>query len=634
MTQDGFAGAERIGATIDVLADTLLGADATHYPAASLTAFDRAAHPSADALFGLRLSPGGPGLLTVRGLGTVVEAGTTRSAADAAAAAEAPTAELFARYGAKDVYGLPLEAVSAEQVAVPVRPESAEAWMRPEFPAAVARFAAERPVAVPEELATGAGVEVRLVVPSVFHPLTVRGDRQARAGHLAEVAEELYSGARAPRRQDWSVLTGLLAQPSAAAGVVFAGVAALQLDGRRSRASLVVSLASHPRQISELSAELADSRPQAEVWTVLIPAGPTAVLVERRIAPVPPLLLPVGQPDNEPDVADNTLVSVLQAFLPLPDGVSVLTVQLGTAQPDDWELYAATFAEILASIQLGWDGTRAALPQFPAQQPVAQAPVAQPVTQQPVTQALAPQAPAPQAPLPPAVVPPAPAMPPTVPAPAPAVAAPAAQERPKGVRVNVPPADFNPFAPPAPAPAPAAAAPAADAPAPAPGKGVKVNVPPADFNPFAAPAPAPVLAAAPAPQPVAQAAAPAAADPFGTVTTQQVSDPFGTVTSAQPVAPARVAAPTPPPAAAPAAAAPAPGKGVRVNVPPADFNPFAAPAPAATAAPEADAPAPGKGVKVNVPPPDFNPFAAPAPAPVFAPAPAAAPEPPANNPFG
>ncbi|MFJ9521660.1 hypothetical protein ACIRPK_25825 [Kitasatospora sp. NPDC101801] len=613
MTQDGFAGAERIGATIDVLADTLLGADATYYPAGSLTAFDRTAHPSAEALFGLRIGPGGPGLLTVRGLGTVVEAGTARTSAGA----EAPTAELFARYGGKDVYGLPVEAVSAEQVAVPVRPEPAESWMRPEFPAAVARFAAERPVAVPEELATGAGVEVRLVVPSVFHPLTVRGDRQARAGHLAEVAEELYAGARAPRRQDWSVLTGLLAQPAAAAGVVYAGVAALQTDGRRSRASLVVSLAQSPRQISELSAELADQRPQAEVWTVLIPAGPTAVLVESRIAPVPPLLLPVGQPAGEPDVADNTVSSVLQAFLPLPDGLSVLTVQLGTAQADDWELYAAAFAEILASIQLGWDGTRAALPQIPAQQPVAQQPAQPPVAQ-------APAAPQP-APLPPVAAPPVPAMPtvpPTVPAPAP--------ERPKGTLVNIPPADFNPFAPPA--PAPAAEAPAGDA--PAPGKGVRVNVPPPDFNPFAAPAPAPVTApaaAAAAPQPVAQ---PAVADPFGTVTTQQKADPFGTVTSGQPTAPARIPAPTPPPAAPPAAARPAPGKGVKVNVPPPDFNPFAPPAPAAET-PAEDAPTPGKGVKVNVPPPDFNPFAAPAPPPVAAaPAPAAEPEPPAYNPFG
>ncbi|MBB4950577.1 hypothetical protein F4556_006112 [Kitasatospora gansuensis] len=630
MTQDGFAGAERIGATIDVLADALLGADATHYPAASLTAFDRAAHPSADALFGLRLSPAGPGLLTVRGLGTVVEASTARTAADA----EAPTAELFARYGGRDVYGLPAEAVSPEQVAVPVRPEAAEGWMRPEFPAAVARFAAERPVAVPEELATGAGVEVRLVVPSLFHPLTVRGDRQARAGHLAEVAEELYSGARGSQRQDWSVLTGLLAQPAAAAGVVFAGIAALRVDGRPSRASLVVSLAPHPRQISELSAELADARPQAEVWTVLVPAGPTAVLVESRIAPVPPLLLPVGQSVTEPDAADNTVVSVLQAFLPLPDGVSVLTVQLGTAQADDWDLYAATFAEILASIQLGWDGTRAALPQLPAQQPVAQQPVAQaPLAPQPPVQQAVQQA----APVPPVAVPPVPAMPPTVPAqapavaaPAPAVAAPAAQERPKGTPVRVPPADFNPFAPPRPAEVPAQAeAPAAEG---TPRKGVKVNVPPPDFNPFAAPAPPPARPATAAPQPVAQA--PAAADPFGTVTTQQAADPFGTVTSAQPAAPARVVAPTPPPAAPPAADAPAPGKGVKVNIPPPDFNPFAPPAPAA-AAEEEDAPAPRKGVKVNIPPPDFNPFASLAPAPVAAaPAPPAEPEAPAYNPFG
>ncbi|MFD0573511.1 hypothetical protein ACFQ0T_35160 [Kitasatospora gansuensis] len=229
----------------------------------------------------------------------------------------------------------------------------------------------------------------------------------------------------------------------------------------------MVSLAPHPRQISELSAELADARPQAEVWTVLVPAGPTAVLVESRIAPVPPLLLPVGQSVTEPDAADNTVVSVLQAFLPLPDGVSVLTVQLGTAQADDWDLYAATFAEILASIQLGWDGTRAALPQLPAQQPVAQQPVAQaPLAPQPPVQQAVQQA----APVPPVAVPPVPAMPPTVPAqapavaaPAPAVAAPAAQERPKGTPVRVPPADFNPFAPPRPAEVPAQAeAPAAE----------------------------------------------------------------------------------------------------------------------------------------------------------------------------
>ncbi|MGW2401209.1 hypothetical protein ACWCYY_32100 [Kitasatospora sp. NPDC001664] len=681
MTLDGFAGAERIGATIDVLADSLLSRVATHYPVSSLSG-GPSAHPAASALFGLRLARSGPGRLTVRGLGAVVEASTVTAFAEA----DAPTAELFGRYGAKELRGLPAEAVTAAQIGLPVVADAADAFLRPEFPSAVARFASDRPVAEPEELATGAGVEVRFVVPPVFHPLVVRGGRADRAGHLAEVAEELYAGGTALDRLEWSVLTGLLAQPAAAAGVVFAGLAALEADGRPSRASLVVSLGRSGRQITELSAELADSRPQAEVWTVLVPAGPAAVLVETRIASVPPLLLPVGQAADEPDAQDNTVSSVVEAFLPLPDGVSVLTVQLGTAHPEDFELYAGAFAEVLAGIQLGWDGTRAALPpQAVAPQAQAQAqPQAQPQYQQPeppayqpayqgdVQSALPPQPVAPPPAAPPAPpVPPAPTAPPTVPAQQPAATALAsAEEDAKGRFVHVPPADFNPFAPPKPAAAAAAPAteddakgrfvhvppadfnpfappkPAAAATAPAAedddAKGRFVHVPPADFNPFGAPAPAAQAAPAPAAPVAPPAPAPAAVDPFGTVTTAQAADPFGTVTTARPAAPAAPAAPprptTPPPPVVPAAP-PAPVdddevKGRFVHVPPADFNPFAPPKPKAAAPAAEEKEDDAKGRFVHVPPADFNPFGAPAPAAQAAPAAPAQPAPPANNPFG
>ncbi|MFJ8046221.1 hypothetical protein ACIRBX_37510 [Kitasatospora sp. NPDC096147] len=647
MTLDGFAGAERIGATIDVLADSLLSRVATHYPAGSLSS-GPSTHPAAEALFGLRLSRTGPGRLTVRGLGSVVEASTVTAFAEA----DAPTAELFGRYGAKELRGLPAEAVTAAQVGLPVVSEAAGAFLRPEFPPAVAWFASDRPVAEPEELATGAGVEVRFVVSPVFHPLVARGSRADRAGHLAEVAEELYAGGGAQERLEWSVLTGLLTQPAAAAGVVFAGLAALEVDGRPSRASLVVSLGRSGRQITELSAELADSRQQAEVWTVLLPAGPAAVLVETRIATVPQLLLPVGQAADEPDAPDNTVSSVVEAFLPLPDGVSVLTLQLGTAHPEDFGLYTTAFAEVLASVQLGWDGTRAALPpQAPAQeQPQAAAayqpeqPAYQPPAYQPEVQAVVPPQPVAPPPVAPPVPPPAPVAAPAPAAPAPAQQQPAATglasvepEEPKGRFVHVPPPDFNPFAPPKPA---AAAAPAAAAPA---GdeeelKGRFVHVPPPDFNPFGAPPP---KASAPAPAAAVPAAAPAAADPFGTVTTNQPADPFGTVTTAQPAAPAAPVAP-PRPTTPPRVAAPGPlldedGKprGRFVHVPPADFNPFAPPkraaAPAAAEQEEDEAP---KGRFVHVPPPDFNPFGArPAGSAPAAAAPAP-PAPPANNPFG
>ncbi|GAA4993141.1 hypothetical protein [Kitasatospora paranensis] len=661
MTLDGFAGAERIAATLDVLAEALLDEHATHYPLDALTAFRRDAHPSAEALFGLRLGAGGgPGVLTVRGLGTVVEGGTTRRTESAAGAEQA----LTARYGAGAVRGVPVgpEAPSgggsaAGRFRLPVVPEPGDSGLRPPFTAALAALASARPTLEPEELSTGSGVEARLVVPSVFHPLTARGGGAAVAEHLAEVAEEMFAGGGSAVRRDWSVLAAALADEATAAGVVFAGLSALRAGDRTSHASLVVSLAPAQGPADELAHRLADARPHAEVWTVLLPAGPAALLVEPRALAVPGHLAADGQDRR-------AVSSVVQAVLPLPDGSTALTLQLGTVQADDWELYAGVFAEVLQSVQLGWDGVTAAPAPVPAQAPVAApapapaaAPLQAPAPVQPAVAEPAPAAPAadlwapaPAAPAP--VAPPVAPAPPAAPAPVPAAAATAAPEGPKGTPVRIPPPDFNPFAPPAPtapvATVPAPAAPA-DGQAPGAGKGTPVRVPPPDFDPFAPPAPTAGAPAAPAvPAPVAAVpapAAPAVADPFGTVVSNEPQDPFGTVTGAPPARPAAPVSAPPPPAAAPATPAaeapPGPGKGTPVRIPPPDFNPFAPPAPTApaAAAPAEEAPAgSGKGTPVRIPPPDFNPFAPPAPttgapAAPAAPAPAAE-EPPAYNPFG
>ncbi|GAA2133463.1 hypothetical protein GCM10009760_09690 [Kitasatospora kazusensis] len=693
MTQDSFTAAERIGATLDVLADALVDDRASHYPAASLSGFGRADHPAAAALFGLRIGTDGPGRLTVHGLGTVIEGSTLRGAGAEGGAQTA--AQLLARYGGGAVLGVS-GAEAAGQFQLPVSPETSAPGLRPSFPGVLAELASGRDTVEPEELATGAGAEVRMVVPPVFHPLAARGSGAARTGQLAETAEELFAGGDAQSRKDWAVLSALLADPSAAAGVVFAGVAALSVAGRPSHASLVVSLASCRTPVAQLATDLADARAEAEVWTVLLPSGPAVVLVEGRTSPVPAALTRDG-------VRRWAVSSVAQAFLPLPDGASVLTVQLGTVQSADWELYAGAFAEILKSIQVAWDGVLAAepvaAPAAPAPaptavpepapyvepyaapsipvQPVAAAPVAAPVPPAPPVAAppappvpaFAPAPPQEQAPKgTPVLVPPAdfnPFAPPAPPAaaeqapkgtsvlvppadfdpfapPAPAAAGAAAQQAPKGTSVLVPPADFDPFAPPAP-PAAAEQAP----------KGTSVLVPPADFDPFAPPAPAAAGAAEQAPKgtpvlvppadfnPFGASSAPAApvAAPVAPAPQAPVADPFGTVTKEVPKDPfGTVAAPTAgaPSFAPPVAAPPAPtqppmaGKRTPVMVPPADFNPFAPPAPPA-AAEESE---PAKGTPVLIPPADFNPFAAAAPAAPAAPPAPPAPEPAKHNPFG
>ncbi|MEU9040074.1 MULTISPECIES: hypothetical protein [unclassified Kitasatospora] len=567
-----FAAAEQVCATLGTLTDALFDEHTSRHPAASLSALRATAHPAAEALFGLPLAPNGPVHAALDRLGTVITVGSARPGTGARIADRVIDA-LQSRYGGGPVRGAIADrgTTSAALFQLPVTGEFADAMLRPPFAPALAALAAGQQTRQPVELPTDAGTEVRLVVPPGFHPLTSPGgppgvsartvpplpadadpaDGTAPAtaaaaaelsGHLAEVAEELFSATGTEPRRDFAVVAATLADLIQDAGVAYAGVCALELDDRTSDAALVISLARHPLPITALATELATVRRHAEVWTVLLPAGPAAVLVEGRTVPVPGPLAADGQ-------RRWVVTSAVQAFVPLPDGGTVLCAQLSTARPEDWELYTEAFAELLKSIQFGWDGEPAptgaapaavpAPPQAPTPEPM---PVEETQTQtQTQTQTEEPT------------------------------------ELPvhlRGTPVRVPPADFNPFAPVAESSTTEAEPTAEDRP-----KGTPVMVPPPDFDPFAMPD----LPSTPAAAPAAQ---PAAADPFGTtVAADRQSDPFGTT-----LAPQGPAIPPPP------------------STPPVIPAPVAA-AVAAEAADEEEAPR--KGTPVMVPPPDFDPFAMP-----------------------
>ncbi|MFI9359917.1 hypothetical protein ACIG5E_02455 [Kitasatospora sp. NPDC053057] len=573
-----FAAAEQVCATLGTLTDALFDEHTSRHPAASLSALKPAEHPAAEALFGLPLAPNGPVHEALDRLGTVITAGTARPGTGARIADRVTTA-LHHRYGGGAVRGAIADrgTTSAALFQLPVTGEFADAKLRPPFAPALAALAAGRQTRQPVELATGAGTEVRLVVPPGFHPLTSPGgppgvsartvpplpdggdgttdadgaDRATVAaaaeltGHLAEVAEELFSATGPEPRRDFAVISATLTDLVQDAGVRYAGVCALEVDGRASEATLVISLARHPLPITAFATELATVRRHAEVWTVLLPAGPAAVLVEGRTVPVPGPLAADGQ-------RRWVVTSAVQAFVPLPDGGTVLCAQLSTARPEDWELYTEAFAELLKSIQFGWDGV-------------------------PLTAAAAPAQEA--APVPVPVAPPAA----STAAPVPEEPEEEPEEKPvhlRGTPVRIPPADFNPFAPVAQEEAAADAAAAAVSAEPAERKGTPVMIPPPDFDPFGIAGLAPT---ADEPATPAAGAGTAAPDPFGTtVAAEQKPDPFGTALASQgPAVP-------PPPSTPPLI--------------PAQTTPVTAPAA------NAEEPAKRKGTPVMIPPPDFDPF--------------------------
>lgn len=536
-----FAAAEQVSATLATLTDALFDARTSRHPVASLDPRrgSPAPHPAAEALFGLPLAPNGPVHAAVDRLGTVVTAGTARPGTGAPVA-ERTVAALLAHYGGGPVRGTAVDpgTATAALFQLPVTGEIADPKLRPPFAPALAALAGGQQTRLPVELATGAGTEVRLVVPPAFHPLTSpdgpagvssrsvpplgatvgRSDDRAAAAavdgltrHLAEVAEELFSSTDGGPRRDFAVITAALADVVHAAGAVYAGVCALEADGRTTEATLVVSLARHPLPITALATELATVRRHAEVWTVLLPAGPAAVLVEGRTVPVPGALAADGQ-------RRWVVTSVVEAFVPLPDGVSVLCVQLSTAQPEDWDLYTEAFAELLKSVQFGWDG-------------------------------------APGVPVPPPVTTPVPV---SVPVAAEREAAGAPDHNPFAALLDAPDTptaeedralpDFDPFAAIAEEPAgggldqdePVQDEPVVqDEPADDPAlRGTPVRVPPPDFNPFAPETLPPLPGETPDDAPTTAAGA---TDPFGTVVADDPSDPFGTT-----LAPQRPPVPPPP----------------------------------------------------------------------------------------
>ncbi|MFD8785833.1 hypothetical protein [Kitasatospora sp. NPDC059599] len=628
-----FAAAEQVCATLGTLTDALFDEHTSRHPAASLGALrtDPAEHPDAEALFGLPLAPNGPVHVALDRLGTVVTAGTARPGTGARIA-DRVIGVLQARFGGGAVRGAIADrgTTSAALFQLPVTGEFADAKLRPPFAPALAALAAGQQTRRPVELPTGAGAEVRLVVPPGFHPLTSPGgppgvssrtvpplpadadpaDGTAAtvaaaaelSGHLAEVAEELFSATGTEPRRDFAVIAATLADLVHDAGVAYAGVCALELDGRTSDAALVVSLARHPLPLTALATELATVRRHAEVWTVLLPAGPAAVLVEGRTAPVPGPLAADGQ-------RRWVVTSAVEAFVPLPDGGTVLCVQLSTARPEDWELYTEAFAELLKSIQFGWDGESAPAAATPTGVP-ATSPGAAP-TRAPIQEPA--QAPA-AAPTPVAAAAAAASVEPVSVEPVSvepvSVESAAVEEEPtdapvhlRGTPVRVPPADFNPFAPvaePLAAGAGTGAATAAGSAPEDPPKGTPVMVPPPDFDPFAMPDFSTAGTAADVRPAGTPAGAPAIADPFGTtVAGEPKSDPFGTTLapqgpavppppSAPPIIPAPVTAATTATPAPAAAGEETPRKGTPVMVPPPDFDPFAMPDLSATpaAAPE------------------------------------------------
>ncbi|MEU3567256.1 hypothetical protein AB0E96_02315 [Kitasatospora sp. NPDC036755] len=201
-----------------------------------------------------------------------------------------------------------------------------------------------------------ARLQIRFVVPPAFHEIPVLGTADEVAEELWElVCEVLASRSEEPRLR-WAVALAELIPSMAEAGVIHAGMCLVDVDGRPSTATITATVCplvgtDYPGAVDFLLTRLARSRPEAEVTAVELPAGravavidAVATALEDGTAPLDGLSL---------SLVDGVLTtSVIQVHLPLPNEVELLSLELSTPCPEDWELYSELFADVVRSIHL------------------------------------------------------------------------------------------------------------------------------------------------------------------------------------------------------------------------------------------------------------------------------------------
>ncbi len=192
-------------------------------------------------------------------------------------------------------------------------------------------------------------LQIRFVVPPAFHEIPVLGTEDEVAERLWEVVSEVLAGRPEEDRLLWAGMLIPLIPPMADAGVLYSGICLIDVDGRPSTASVLVSLnpldgLRYEEAVDTTAAQLAKARPDAEITQVDLPAGRAAVMVDHEETPV------TGPTADGEDAELAT--SVIQVYLPLPNEREMLSLELSTPCAEDWELYSEVFADIVGSIHV------------------------------------------------------------------------------------------------------------------------------------------------------------------------------------------------------------------------------------------------------------------------------------------
>lgn len=217
--------------------------------------------------------------------------------------------------------------------------------------------------------AAAAAPRLTFRVPPAFFELPVHEPEEQVGQALIELAQDVYPQGTPELWFQYAATQLPVVAQMMEAGVRYAGFCLLDLDGRRSTATVTATLLEsvpdgRKMTASSVAAELAGLGERSQVETVWLTAGEAAVRFTADVTTLPAELTDSGRPEE-------VEVGKIAVFLPLRREAEMALFELSTPCMQDWDLYSDLFFNLVNTVELnaGEDQAREPLPQQPEHLP-------------------------------------------------------------------------------------------------------------------------------------------------------------------------------------------------------------------------------------------------------------------------
>jgi hypothetical protein len=186
-------------------------------------------------------------------------------------------------------------------------------------------------------------------VPPAFFELPVHEEPDRIGEALIELAQDIYPEGTAELWYRYAAAQLPVVGEMIDAGVGYAGFCLLDLDGRRSTATVTASLlesvpGGEKATAASVAAELAGAAEQSHVETVSLAAGDAAARFTTEIVSLPAEITDSGRPEE-------VQIGKIAVFLPLRRDAEMAFFELSTPCMDDWDFYSELFFNIVNTLE-------------------------------------------------------------------------------------------------------------------------------------------------------------------------------------------------------------------------------------------------------------------------------------------